>query len=120
LSEYAHELDAIIQRMKAQPSDLERAQKFIREAFANDPKEWWVEKKVIPALAYEFAAIRAESAPAQPVHGVNCLKVDHAVGISYGHAPDDDGTYDIDGVLYCGRCHAWIELPPRLREKGKR
>ncbi len=25
------------------------------------------------------------------------------------HGEDEDGPYDVDGVMYCGRCHVWIE-----------
>lgn len=38
-------------------------------------------------------------------HGVNCPKVPHA-GIGHLHGEQDDGPYDVDGVAYCGRCHA--------------
>ena len=43
-------------------------------------------------------------------HGVDCSKALHTKN-GYLHAPDDDSPYDVDGVIYCGRCHAWIELP---------
>ena len=38
------------------------------------------------------------------VHGSTCYKVDH-IGTGYLHAEDDDTPYDVDGCLYCGRCH---------------
>lgn len=42
-------------------------------------------------------------------HGVNCPKVKHLDQRSgYLHGPDDDRPYDVDGVIYCGRCHGWI------------
>lgn len=37
-------------------------------------------------------------------HGVNCGKVAH-VGDGHLHGEDDDSPYDVDGCLYCGRCH---------------
>lgn len=40
-------------------------------------------------------------------HGIDCPKAQH-VGDGYLHAFDDDRPYDVDGVLYCGRCHGWI------------
>ena len=40
-------------------------------------------------------------------HGFDCPKVLH-VGGGYLHAMNDDSPYDVDGVSYCGRCHAWI------------
>lgn len=42
-------------------------------------------------------------------HGVDCPKAEHErYGGGYLHGPDDDSPYDVDGVLYCGRCHGWI------------
>lgn len=38
------------------------------------------------------------------IHGTNCPKVPH-VGTGHLHAEDDDKPFDVDGVLYCGRCH---------------
>jgi hypothetical protein len=45
------------------------------------------------------------------VHGVNCEKKPHTArgGQGYLHSVDDDGQYDVDGVLYCGRCHMWLQ-----------
>jgi hypothetical protein len=40
-------------------------------------------------------------------HGRDCPKVQH-VGGGYLHDADDDGSYDVDGVSYCGRCHGWM------------
>ena len=37
-------------------------------------------------------------------HGKTCCKVEH-VGTGYLHDKDDDGPYDVDGCMYCGRCH---------------
>ena len=39
------------------------------------------------------------------VHGVNCVKRVHCSRRGYLHASGDDSPYDVDGVLYCGRCH---------------
>lgn len=33
-----------------------------------------------------------------------CPKAIH-IGTGYQHSGDDDSPYDIDGILYCGRCH---------------
>lgn len=48
-------------------------------------------------------------------HGKRCPKVQH-VGEGYLHAADDDSPYDVDGVLYCGRCHAWLDEGSSARE----
>ena len=42
------------------------------------------------------------------VSGAQCVKVVH-VGGGYLHGADDDSAYDVDGCLYCGRCH--VALP---------
>lgn len=40
-------------------------------------------------------------------HGKDCEKVPHT-GDGYLHAEDDDTPYDVDSVMYCGRCHVAI------------
>lgn len=40
----------------------------------------------------------------EPVHVSDCDKVHHRGG-GYLHDEFDDSPYDVDGVLYCGRCH---------------
>ena len=40
-------------------------------------------------------------------HGVDCPKVAH-VGDGHLHGEDDDRTFMVDGLEYCGRCHHWI------------
>jgi len=35
----------------------------------------------------------------------NCAKIAHTETQGYLHAEDDDGPYNVDGCLYCGRCH---------------
>lgn len=42
------------------------------------------------------------------IHGRDCKKAPH-IGSGYLHAEDDDRPYDVDGVLYCGRCHEFLE-----------
>lgn len=37
-------------------------------------------------------------------HGINCQKKPHLKS-GMLHSKDDDGPYDVDGCLYCGRCH---------------
>lgn len=50
------------------------------------------------------------------LHGVNCPKAVHADGRDgYLHGPDDDRPYDVDGVMYCGRCHVWLD--PKNRDQ---
>jgi len=41
------------------------------------------------------------------IHGKTCNKVKH-VGTGYLHDANDDTTYDVDGCIYCGRCHRAI------------
>ncbi len=40
-------------------------------------------------------------------HGANCPKVAHVCD-GYLHDADDDSPYDVDGVMYCGRCHVCL------------
>ncbi len=44
------------------------------------------------------------------IHGVNCEKAPHWPGYGYLHVEDDDEPYDVDGMTYCGRCHAWLAV----------
>ena len=39
-------------------------------------------------------------------HGVSCRKKDHKGKSDWLHDALDDKPYDVDGVMYCGRCHA--------------
>lgn len=42
-------------------------------------------------------------------HGVNCPKIPHICSrTGWLHGEKDDGPYDVDGVLYCGRCHVFL------------
>ena len=41
------------------------------------------------------------------VHGVDCPKMPH-IRDGYLHGEDDDSPYDVDGYLYCGRCHYFL------------
>jgi hypothetical protein len=41
----------------------------------------------------------------QITHGISCPKVAHTKGNGYLHDELDDTPYDVDGVMYCGRCH---------------
>lgn len=41
----------------------------------------------------------------RPEHGKDCAKADHGERTGMLHAADDDTPFDVDGVLYCGRCH---------------
>lgn len=55
-------------------------------------------------------ALWSESAAASPagqapgMEEITCEKVQH-IGGGYLHDDDDDSPYDVDGVMYCGRCH---------------
>jgi hypothetical protein len=49
--------------------------------------------------------------PARTVeHGRTCIKAPHQpMRTGYLHRADDDRPYDVDGLLYCGRCHVYLE-----------
>jgi hypothetical protein len=38
----------------------------------------------------------------------------------YLHAEDDDKPFDVDGVMYCGRCHVALDAhtPPSALEES--
>ena len=63
----------------------------------------------------EFEAMRARMEEnAQVIHGLNCNKVAHILSDrGYLHDADDDTSYDVDGCLYCGRCHEAITFAGR-------
>lgn len=44
------------------------------------------------------------------LHAGDCPKFIHAEGVCYLHEPDDDSPYEIDGVMFCGRCHGWLSI----------
>ena len=46
----------------------------------------------------------------EPVrHGLTCeKKPHHKRGGGYLHGEDDDSPYDVDHMIYCGRCHEAI------------
>ncbi len=48
---------------------------------------------------------------AEIIHGQNCPKATHWNDDGYLHAETWDRPYDVDGVTYCGRCHAY--MPPK-------
>jgi len=37
-----------------------------------------------------------------------CKKVEHTADGGYLHAADDDRSYWVDNLMYCGRCHEWM------------
>lgn len=49
--------------------------------------------------------------PRKHQHGRDCPKVAH-LGNGYLHDADDDRPYDVDGAIYCGRCHAALSTSP--------
>jgi hypothetical protein len=49
-------------------------------------------------------------------HGIDCPKAGH-IGEGYLHDGDSDRPYDVDGVAYCGRCHAWLGTIVKPREE---
>lgn len=41
-------------------------------------------------------------------HGMTCQKIRHTERGGYLHGADDDRPYNVDGVMYCGRCHVYL------------
>lgn len=59
--------------------------------------------------ALDAAELRIEELEkSQITHGVNCPKSKHGTREGLLHGPDDDTPYDVDGLSYCGRCHACL------------
>lgn len=48
-------------------------------------------------------------------HGVDCEKVRH-VGGGYLHSLTDDSPYEVDGIVYCGRCHKYLHAISEVRQ----
>jgi len=46
------------------------------------------------------------------LHGTTCYKVNHS-GTGYLHKEMDDTPYDVDGYIYCGRCHMALGPPTK-------
>jgi hypothetical protein len=42
------------------------------------------------------------------IHGKTCAKAVHNARGGYLHDADYDGPYDVDGLMYCGRCHYYL------------
>ncbi len=40
-------------------------------------------------------------------HGIDCKKAVH-LGEGYLHHAEDNGPYDVDGLVYFGKCHEWL------------
>lgn len=64
-----------------------------------------------------LAKIAAALAPAKVKHGKDCPKKEH-IREGYLHDADDDRPYDVDGVLYCGRCHYAMDCEPPAKVGG--
>ena len=63
-------------------------------------RETWYGRDARPSAAVSGPG------PISPLgHGTLCGKKPHIRG-GYLHAADDDSAYSVDGVYYCGRCHA--------------
>jgi len=67
-----------------------------------------ISKTVGGAMAFICDELMFERSDAEDspviIHGKTCVKVDH-VGNGYLHGDKDDTPYNVDGCLYCGRCH---------------
>jgi hypothetical protein len=51
------------------------------------------------------------------VNKPKCQKAPHT-GTGYLHDADDDRPYDVDGVLYCGRCHRSLDACQFITERN--
>ena len=59
------------------------------------------------------AALAASVVPPDTLrHGIDCQKVIHRFGEAYLHRATDDAPFDVDGLDYCGRCHAAMTVAP--------
>ncbi len=50
------------------------------------------------------------------IHGIECEKVVH-IGSGYLHSENDDAPFEVDGAIYCGRCHFVL---PKQEAEAKR
>ena len=67
---------------------------------------------------FDVMACTCLTRAAVATHGVDCRKVKHlGTGDGYVHGANDDAPYDVDGVWYCGRCHAWLGDEPEPSPK---
>lgn len=70
--------------------------------------------QILKALGVSVPAVRAATERLREVadrkHGEGrCRKVPHDdPGGGYLHGENDDQSYDVDGIAYCGRCHRSI------------
>lgn len=87
---------------------------------------WKSARKHPTVVAFEREHNPTLKVPASPAgelegaleHGVNCNKVVHVQGrAGYLHAENDDTPYDVDGVMYCGRCHYFMDARAALSSK---
>lgn len=62
--------------------------------------------KLTETLAPNYLVSHTSTEEKTLTHGVNCPKVAHQPEVGgYLHDEEDDSTYDVDGIPYCGRCH---------------
>ena len=61
--------------------------------------------KDVPALAARIRQLETVAGSTRIEHGFNCRKLPHGPQGGYLHDEDYNGPYDVDGVMYCGRCH---------------
>lgn len=97
--------------MSADPLSLERVRALIEQWRQQEDWPFRVCADELEALVGQDGA----SPPRQLQHGRDCPKAWHSGG-GYLHDAGFEGPYDVDGVMYCGRCHGWIGsevLPPK-------
>lgn len=96
-----HQYDEIVRiQMRSEPfrCDQEVTTQMVQQA-KHDVLEAEVERAIV-----KLADATGDDTVVR--HGVSCQKVSHATTErGYLHSDDDDSPYDVDGVMYCGRCH---------------
>lgn len=70
-----------------------------------DPDEHGYVRLYVPALKACHVTGIGQIEPDPDALADECQKVPH-VGVGFLHDEDYDGPYEVDGVLYCGRCHS--------------
>lgn len=99
------ERDALAVKLAEAEKDAERW-RFVRDTD-------WDDSLCVAMYELQGMELQAEVDAARGVkshtHGIDCPKASHSAANGYLHTEADDSPYDVDGVMYCGRCH--VVLP---------
>jgi len=81
--------------------EIDHKNRFV--AFQVDASGYYIEVR----LPFESVEMMAKELAV--VHGISCKKQPHDnPDGGYLHEESDDSSYDVDGCIYCGRCHVAI------------